>query len=72
MYTIVVQTKVSGLYRMNKKSPHSLFIEEVHKRPKDSLCIHSGITSLGRTFHLDQLLVHLLHTILDDRFETEG
>lgn len=49
---------------------YPLFIQKVHKRPEDSLCIHGSVAPFGWTFHLDQLLVHLLHAVLNHRFET--
>jgi len=48
----------------------SLLIQEVHKRPEDGLCIHGGVAPFDRPLHLDQLLVHLLHAVLDHILET--
>lgn len=51
-------------------SVYSLFIEKVHERPEDSLSIHSRVAPLDGAFHLNQLLVHLLHTVLNHTFKT--
>lgn len=51
-------------------SRYSLFIQKIHKRPEDRFCVHGGVAPFGGAFHLHQLLVHLLHTVLDHWFET--
>lgn len=49
---------------------YTLFIEKIHKRPKDRLCIQGGVAPFGCSFHLNELLVHLFHAVLNHRFET--
>lgn len=49
---------------------YTLFIEKIHKRPKDRLGVQGGVAPFGGSFHLNKLLVHLFHAVLNHWFKT--